>query len=490
MDKEKIGCFISTLRKEKGMTQKELADKLHVSDRTISKWERGAGLPDASLMINLSDLLGITVNELLIGERNLSKVYTEETKEDIREAVSVIYQHMHVQEKKLRSRLIAVIIFIAFVIGATGIALKKASEDRILFPPSIVCEQLQNDIDLDAALIVDRRSTGVYDYVCAYHMDRYGNIALAERNLWQSYTDAVPFSAYKELKKCCPGEITQIDITETGYLVCSHKDPFSAVVTETDASFHVVFQYELDTSRYTNGLSSAFISEDVLYMVSYHSDEQRRYITSVNKSTGREQVSSFVYQDFVSDAGEEDSMGGFLFASDNVWVKNNVIYFSDTYYNGAPVSVFGAYDLTENKAVCFETIENSQVVMTHKEPEKGQVSVLINPMDYQPMVLYTIDDQTMEVKSTTQLELPNEYLTRQDSIYAMKTYYLFEGDMNDGRIAVLFEDTISRESLASDTASYIMVVYDRGSGKSVWRGRFMIDKKYEISHIVINPSLF
>ncbi len=64
MDKEKIGSFISALRKEKGMTQKDLADRLHVSDRTISKWERGAGLPDASLMIGLSDLLGITVNEL------------------------------------------------------------------------------------------------------------------------------------------------------------------------------------------------------------------------------------------------------------------------------------------------------------------------------------------------------------------------------------------------------------------------------------------
>ena len=81
MDKEKIGRFISMLRKEKGMTQKELADKLHVSDRTISKWERGAGLPDASLMVALSDLLGITVNELLTGERNLNMAYTEEAKE-------------------------------------------------------------------------------------------------------------------------------------------------------------------------------------------------------------------------------------------------------------------------------------------------------------------------------------------------------------------------------------------------------------------------
>ena len=65
MDKERIGGLISALRKEKGMTQKELADQLHVSDRTVSKWERGAGLPDPSIMIALADILGITVNELV-----------------------------------------------------------------------------------------------------------------------------------------------------------------------------------------------------------------------------------------------------------------------------------------------------------------------------------------------------------------------------------------------------------------------------------------
>ena len=55
------------------MTQKDLAEQLHVSDRTVSKWERGAGVPDASLMIALSDILGITVNELLSGDKNIDR---------------------------------------------------------------------------------------------------------------------------------------------------------------------------------------------------------------------------------------------------------------------------------------------------------------------------------------------------------------------------------------------------------------------------------
>ena len=65
MDKEKFGLFVAQLRKEKGMTQKELAEKLYLSDKAVSKWERGAGMPDISLLVPLSELLGVSVAELL-----------------------------------------------------------------------------------------------------------------------------------------------------------------------------------------------------------------------------------------------------------------------------------------------------------------------------------------------------------------------------------------------------------------------------------------
>jgi transcriptional regulator with XRE-family HTH domain/predicted RNA-binding Zn-ribbon protein involved in translation (DUF1610 family) len=68
MDQEKIGKFISSCRKETGLTQAALADKLGITDRAVSKWETGKSLPDASIMIELCNLLGITVNELLTGE--------------------------------------------------------------------------------------------------------------------------------------------------------------------------------------------------------------------------------------------------------------------------------------------------------------------------------------------------------------------------------------------------------------------------------------
>ncbi|MBQ7971967.1 MAG: helix-turn-helix domain-containing protein [Lachnospiraceae bacterium] len=68
MDQIKIGEFISSQRKKKNLTQAALAEKLGITDRAVSKWERGKGLPDVSLMIDLCEILGITVNELLCGE--------------------------------------------------------------------------------------------------------------------------------------------------------------------------------------------------------------------------------------------------------------------------------------------------------------------------------------------------------------------------------------------------------------------------------------
>ena len=68
MDQIKIGTFISKKRKEKKLTQSELADKLNITDRAISKWENGVCLPDASTMHELCDILEITINDLFSGE--------------------------------------------------------------------------------------------------------------------------------------------------------------------------------------------------------------------------------------------------------------------------------------------------------------------------------------------------------------------------------------------------------------------------------------
>jgi len=68
MDLSKVGNLIYSLRKEKGMTQKEMASIMNISDKTISKWERGLGCPDVSLLPELSALLGVNIEKILLGE--------------------------------------------------------------------------------------------------------------------------------------------------------------------------------------------------------------------------------------------------------------------------------------------------------------------------------------------------------------------------------------------------------------------------------------
>lgn len=83
MDQIKIGRFISACRKEKGLTQAQLGERLGITDRAISKWETGKSMPDSSIMLELCGLLGISVNELLTGERIQMTDYSKKAEENL-----------------------------------------------------------------------------------------------------------------------------------------------------------------------------------------------------------------------------------------------------------------------------------------------------------------------------------------------------------------------------------------------------------------------
>ena len=82
MDQRKIGSFLKELRKEKGLTQEQLAEKMSVSGRTVSRWETGSNMPDLAILIELSDLYDVDIRELLDGERKSEKM-DQELKETI-----------------------------------------------------------------------------------------------------------------------------------------------------------------------------------------------------------------------------------------------------------------------------------------------------------------------------------------------------------------------------------------------------------------------
>jgi len=83
MDQVKIGKFVAECRKGKGLTQARLAEALGITDRAVSKWETGKSMPDASLMLPLCEILGISVNELLSGERIEMENYNKVAEENL-----------------------------------------------------------------------------------------------------------------------------------------------------------------------------------------------------------------------------------------------------------------------------------------------------------------------------------------------------------------------------------------------------------------------
>ncbi|MFI3166292.1 MAG: helix-turn-helix transcriptional regulator [Bacillota bacterium] len=84
---DKIGKFILMLRQEKGITQKELAEKLDVTNKAVSKWETGKGMPDSLMLIPLSNIFNVSVNELLLGERIVKEEFVPKSNQTI---VSII----------------------------------------------------------------------------------------------------------------------------------------------------------------------------------------------------------------------------------------------------------------------------------------------------------------------------------------------------------------------------------------------------------------
>lgn len=108
MDQVKIGKFIAECRKKNNLTQMQLAEKLNITDRAISKWENGKAMPDSSIMIDLCKELKINVNDLLSGE----VIRTENYNENIENNLFEIIRQKEVAERKL--------LKLKFVIGYTA----------------------------------------------------------------------------------------------------------------------------------------------------------------------------------------------------------------------------------------------------------------------------------------------------------------------------------------------------------------------------------
>lgn len=114
MEQEMIGAFLQKSRREKGMTQKELADTLHISDKTISKWETGKSMPDVVYMENICEALGITINELLSGQKILPEEYPKKADDNM---LSLLQENCETKKQNRKSIIVGGILLILSLVS-------------------------------------------------------------------------------------------------------------------------------------------------------------------------------------------------------------------------------------------------------------------------------------------------------------------------------------------------------------------------------------
>ena len=127
MDLEKIGKFIAECRKENNLTQNDLANKLNITDRAISKWENGRSMPDSSIMLDLCDILHISVNELLLGGKIEMENYNRAAELKL---VEMVKQNELTNKRLLLMEVVIMIISTIFLLSLLIIGIILMESDK------------------------------------------------------------------------------------------------------------------------------------------------------------------------------------------------------------------------------------------------------------------------------------------------------------------------------------------------------------------------
>lgn len=177
MDQIKIGRFIAEARRAQNLTQRQLADELGLSDKTVSKWECGKGLPEVSLMLLLCSRLEITVNDLLSGRRVSAEEYQKKAEENMMDLVRENEENKKKMALSVICGIITIIAVCSLVVIASYIAMPTAARIVLILLAAAVAA-----VGIGAAAMLEIRA-GWYecphcgalfvptmgDYVKGYH---------------------------------------------------------------------------------------------------------------------------------------------------------------------------------------------------------------------------------------------------------------------------------------------------------------------------------
>ena len=154
VDLIKIGKYIAGKRKELGLTQRQLADKLGMSDKSVSKWERGICLPDVSVYLDLCQILGISINEFLAGEDIVHEDLIQKSEENIIGIAT---------ENKKKQNLLKKIICLLLVISVLAISIIGVSVYRAKKPQNFIAPVEKDSIEMETAKLLSGPD-GAYIY--------------------------------------------------------------------------------------------------------------------------------------------------------------------------------------------------------------------------------------------------------------------------------------------------------------------------------------
>ena len=268
MEQDKIGKFIQSLRKEKNLTQQELAALIGVTDRAISKWENGRGLPDYSLLRPLSDALGISINELLNGER-IKREEKEKRFED------TIINTIRYSKKKLNNTkvifgviLSIIVIIVITLITLFGIDIKRMRNNEpvffstwgFMYEPPINIDDINIENVIQEYLIKEDEEDNYYDNEKSFVAMRTYLIKEDLKDKYYVYAWILQEKYYKD-----DGKI--IKDTETSI-------PYKFELVKIDDKF-IVNDYTIprDGSYYYKDMKKIFPSSVLKEMNKVHTDD-------------------------------------------------------------------------------------------------------------------------------------------------------------------------------------------------------------------------
>lgn len=164
MDMQKIGSFLKELRKERNMTQEQLGEKIGVTNKTIFRWETGNYMPPVESLILLSDIYGISINELLAGEY----VENDKIKEVADENITKVLEELEKDYQKFENKMILLLgITTVLVIAIMNLLPLDSLKNVIIFIMVIAMAMISNTLNL-VAIVVKKENTNRKKIIIAY----------------------------------------------------------------------------------------------------------------------------------------------------------------------------------------------------------------------------------------------------------------------------------------------------------------------------------